>query len=182
MPPRPMPRFRRYRRRCWNPRRRCRDHRRRCHNHRRRCFRRRYRHALPPLFLALGRLGRSIRSGSTTIGLRSKRCSDSERLTPAPPRGTKATKSMASRVSSMVWARAEIPTVSPTYPCTAALRIDAGRPPQIIGHSQAVALLNDVTAWAVPIFFVCFPSVVEGSSARPSPKRIRPTPGAFGLS
>ena len=66
-------------------------------------------------------------------------------------RGTKARKSMPSMPSSMVWTRAEMPTVSPTYRCTADFCIDAARPPQITCHSRVVWLPHKVTARLVMI-------------------------------
>ena len=59
---------------------------------------------------------------------------------------------MASRALSMVRTRAEMSTVSPTYPCTAALCKYAGCPRQITYHSHVVGLLHDVTARAAPFF------------------------------
>ena len=41
----------------------------------------------------------------------------------------------------MVCTRAEMSTVSPTYPCTATFCIDAGRPPQTTCYGRVVGLL-----------------------------------------
>ena len=58
------------------------------------------------------------------------RCCPGGRAMPAPPRGVYARTSMRPIVSSMRWTSTEMPTVSRTYPWTAAFSMDARRTPR----------------------------------------------------